>query len=390
MAKILVVDDEDNILHSLERTFIMTDHQLDTAISGAAALAMLREEKYDVVISDMRMPVMNGQQFLAQARRLYPEAIRFILSGYADRDIVLEAARLGDAKAFLLKPWQNDDIVRTVEQALEMRARCQHDGLMSLVVSYHDIPVAKMAQDHLLMLLEEDKTTSIITDAVARHTSVVAALLRISWVAFPGNRPTGLYHALSLLGWENATHIIRNLPLRQEVAADAVQGKVIESLNLHSHRVQRELVRLLQVLNLNRQEIDCDYLGLVHDIGLLCLLEYQPKQWAQIRANVEAQGISQQEAELAVLEYDHAMLGAALLEWWGIPGFVCQAVRWHHCPLMAAPEGRKLAGLLHVADYLAQIALTGVTAGVIDGAVLAMLGIDDGIWKTLQEGSIDA
>ncbi len=389
MAKILVVDDEDYILHSLERTFIMTDHQLETAISGAAALAMLREAKYDVLISDMRMPVMNGQQFLAQARRLYPDSIRFILSGYADRDIVLEAARLGDAKAFLLKPWQNEEMIKLVEEALEMRARHQAEGLQYSLAAYYDLPVTKYVRDELVALLATDKTTSTITEAVAKHAGVVAALLRISWVAFSGNRPSGLYHALSLLGWENTMHILKNLPLRQADETDDLCDGLAEGVDMHSHSVQRELVRLLQFLKFSRQEIDCDYLGLVHDIGLACLAEFQPDQLSRIRTAAVAEGICLHEAEQKILGFDHALLGASMLEWWGIPSYVCQAVRWHLQPGMAAQEGQKPAALLHLANYLAQQASAGEPTDSLDRVALEILGIDDLTWLALQEGRSD-
>ena len=381
MARILAVDDEDNILHSLERTFLLTDHQLETAISGAAALAMLREEPYDVVISDMRMPVMNGQQLLAQTRRLYPDIIRFILSGYADREIILETARLGDAKAFLVKPWQNQEIVGQVEQALALREDHRRRGVAPMVAAFRDYPLGEAEQQKLLQLLAAERQMEPLVQGLAACGPLVAAILRIAWLVFAGSRPTSLYHAISLLGAESLRQIVANYPVQEE-KEQPVAGWVDFR---HGLQVQRWCICLLQALGIPRREIDCDYLGLVHDVGRYCLLEQPLRESLEPAFGERVTGGSLAPVPGAPEMIEHGELGAALLEWWELPDRVCQAVRWHHQPERAAAEDRPWAALLHLADILACPNLATAAADTPQPAALAALGLTLDRWQALKE-----
>src|SRR4051812_37468979 len=103
-AKILFVDDEANILSSLRRLFRTQGYQIMTADSGAAGLQMLATEPVDLVISDMRMPEMNGAQFLEHVRGKWPQTIRMLLTGYADIQSILDAINRGEIYRYITKP----------------------------------------------------------------------------------------------------------------------------------------------------------------------------------------------------------------------------------------------------------------------------------------------
>jgi response regulator RpfG family c-di-GMP phosphodiesterase len=119
---ILCVDDEPNILSSLRRLFRAKDYQVRTAESGQAGLALLETEAIDLVISDMRMPEMDGVQFLAQVRVRSPDTVRLLLTGYADITSIIDAINRGEIYRYITKPWDDNDIVLIVRQALERKA----------------------------------------------------------------------------------------------------------------------------------------------------------------------------------------------------------------------------------------------------------------------------
>jgi two-component system NtrC family sensor kinase len=118
-ASILIVDDEPNVLKALRRLFIDTDYRILTAESGARGLEICREEDVHVVISDYRMPEMNGVEFLSRVREESPDTIRMILSGFADATAVVDAINDGQVYKFLAKPWNDQDILSTVKRAIE-------------------------------------------------------------------------------------------------------------------------------------------------------------------------------------------------------------------------------------------------------------------------------
>ncbi|MFZ4529593.1 MAG: HD domain-containing phosphohydrolase [Undibacterium curvum] len=120
--RILCVDDEPNILSSLRRLFRGKGYQVLIANGGQEGLATLETETVDLVISDMRMPVMDGAVFLEHVRARWPDTIRLLLTGYADIQSIIDAINRGEIYRYITKPWDDNDIVLIVRQALERKA----------------------------------------------------------------------------------------------------------------------------------------------------------------------------------------------------------------------------------------------------------------------------
>lgn len=117
--RILFVDDEPNVLSALRRIFRRENYLVDTAMSGQEALQLMKDNAYQLVISDYKMPSMNGAEFLKRVKALHPATIRIMLTGQADTGAVLGAINEGAVYKFILKPWNDDDLRITVGLALE-------------------------------------------------------------------------------------------------------------------------------------------------------------------------------------------------------------------------------------------------------------------------------
>lgn len=118
--KILCVDDERNVLRSLERIFLDDDYEIVLAGSGEDGLRIMEESgPFQVVISDYRMPVMNGVEFLREVYQRWPETVRIVLSGYADAGAIVAAINEGHIYRFIPKPWNDDDLRVTIQNSLE-------------------------------------------------------------------------------------------------------------------------------------------------------------------------------------------------------------------------------------------------------------------------------
>lgn len=116
---ILCVDDEANILSALKRLFRGEGYRILTAGGGKEGLTLLEQERVDLVISDMRMPEMNGAQFLEQVRARWPDTMRLLLTGYAEISATVDAINKGGIYRYISKPWEDEDMRRTVREALE-------------------------------------------------------------------------------------------------------------------------------------------------------------------------------------------------------------------------------------------------------------------------------
>jgi diguanylate cyclase (GGDEF)-like protein/PAS domain S-box-containing protein len=131
---LLLVDDEPGILSSLKRLFRREGYKILTAANGLEGLDLLANNKVDVVISDARMPEMNGGEFLGKVREMYPDVVRMMLSGYTDLKAVTTAVNRGELFAFLTKPWDDTELMEAVRDAFrhseqrQDRRRAQRDG----------------------------------------------------------------------------------------------------------------------------------------------------------------------------------------------------------------------------------------------------------------------
>lgn len=136
---VLCVDDEPNILSALKRLFRPHGYRVLCADSGADALSMLEHEQVDLVISDMRMPEMDGAQFLECVRERWPDTMRLLLTGYSDIGSILAAINRGEIYRYITKPWDDNDIVLVVRHALERRTlELEKDRLEALTRSQNE------------------------------------------------------------------------------------------------------------------------------------------------------------------------------------------------------------------------------------------------------------
>lgn len=117
--KLLFVDDEEKVQLALKRLFFSDKYEIYTASSSQEALKIIKEVPVDLIISDQRMPEMTGVDFFIESMNIVPDAIRIILTGYADMDAAIGAINKGNVYKFIMKPWENDDIKLSVEKALE-------------------------------------------------------------------------------------------------------------------------------------------------------------------------------------------------------------------------------------------------------------------------------
>lgn len=117
---LLCVDDEQNILKSLRRLLMQEMVQIHTASSGAEALALMQNHVFDVIISDMRMPEMNGAEFLRQAFQLQPSCYRILMTGYADIQSTAAAVNEGRIHRYISKPWNNQELLSAIHDGLHL------------------------------------------------------------------------------------------------------------------------------------------------------------------------------------------------------------------------------------------------------------------------------
>jgi response regulator RpfG family c-di-GMP phosphodiesterase len=227
---VLLVDDEPSVLSALRRLFRTQGYRIEQATGGADALALMRETPVDLVVSDMRMPGMDGAAFLAQVRGLYPSVARILLTGYADITATIAAINQGAIHRYIAKPWDDNDLLLVVSDALHRRGLEQENSrLLALTQSQNQ---ALVTLNQGLEARVAERTAALeqsLADVAAAHAEVEAHFM-LAVTVFSG--------LLELREGTMAGHARRVAELSRRVAArmgldDAAQREVQLAALLH-------------------------------------------------------------------------------------------------------------------------------------------------------------
>ena len=176
-ATILCVDDEKNVLKALRRLFYEENYDIFLAESGKEGLAILEEHgNVDLIISDYRMPEMNGVDFLREVYKRCPDTIRIVLSGYADTAAVVEAVNLGHIYKFIPKPWNDEELLATVRSGLETRALRKQNDSLSQELKTKNEELEKLNQE----LLSVNENLETLVEKRTEELEIRHHVLRIS------------------------------------------------------------------------------------------------------------------------------------------------------------------------------------------------------------------
>lgn len=232
-ATLLLVDDEPAILSSLRRLLRPCGYRLLLAEGGQSGLAILEEEKVDLVISDMRMPEMDGAQFLEHVRQRWPDAVRLLLTGYSDITSTIDAINRGEIYRYIAKPWDDNDLKLIIKGALESsNLKKENERLLALTQQQNE------ALSALNMGLE---------DKVKQRTSEIEQVN-------------------SFLNLANDT-LKKNFVLSIKVFARLIELRGGANGG-HAQRVASLSKKLAAHLGLDsKTQQDVYYAGLLHDIG---------------------------------------------------------------------------------------------------------------------------
>jgi HD-like signal output (HDOD) protein len=388
MKQVLFVDDDASVLESLRDALRpwRREWRATFACGGDAAIDELSGNEFDVVISDMRMPGIDGATLLRRVHELQPHAVRIMLSGSAETDVLSRAAAV--AHRFLAKPCDIEELGRVVTQAAVLGRVSQAQGLHRTTAETTALPCAPALYSELSALLASD--TAGMTDVAAlieRDIAVTARLLQLTNSAFVGlpRVISRVEEAVNLLGLGVVKAIVlSSQALAAYRPARPIAGFSLEALERHATLVAAMTRRLLTPGPAREQACAA---AMLHDIGWLVLAAGDPDYVGELIAAAMTQQRPLAEVERELDGPSHAEVGAHLLALWGLADPIVSAVARHHDPEPPAEPGLDLAAAVHIADLLIaeRLPLWNTPAGVMDSAYLDKLGVVDQLasWREL-------
>ncbi len=353
--RILFVDDESNVLDGLRRMLRVKRDVWDMrfADSAAGALEMMREEEADVLVSDMRMPGMNGAELLTRARDEHPRTTRIMLSGQSDLDLIVKSVL--PAHQFLTKPCKAETLVRVIEDALRAKETITDSGLQSVVSAIDKLPVLPRAYQEIMEELNTpEPSMTKITRIVSRDVGMAAEILKVVNSSFFGfaRRVDSLERAVTLLGINTIRSLVLGVHIFSAFDATGLAGYDLKKLWEHSIRTSSLAKLLCQAEGRDKEaQNEAGIAALLHDVGKLVFAANLQEEYARVLAKVRAENRLVRVVELEILGTTHAEVGAYLMSLWGMPARVVEGILSHHQP-RAGDGGFDLPAAVHVANVL--------------------------------------
>lgn len=346
---ILFVDDEKPILNSFKRLFIKTDYNVYLAISAADALSILKKQKIDMIISDVKMPQIDGYSLLNTVKEKYPNTIRIILSGYIDKKDIIKAVQNNIAKIYLLKPWDNKDLISLVNRLFNVRKTLNDIKIFDLLEKCDNIPTIPDIYTNVTNLIKQEAPIEKISRSIEEDQSLTLKILQITNCAFYHIKPASIKDAILYLGLDTIKNIMLTVQLFDFDNIFPINNSKLKVLWKHSS-VTNSLVQFLYS-NIYNKKIPNNYFiaGLLHDIGKLIFINNYPKEYdkiLQISNNVLVETEEKQ-----ILGLPHSILGAHLLNWYDFPYAVVEAATFHHIPTDSNIINKKIVSLVHISNH---------------------------------------
>jgi putative nucleotidyltransferase with HDIG domain len=377
MIRILFADDEPPVLDGLRTRLYRQNGKWEMVFvdSGSRAIAEFERRPFDVIVSDMRMPGMDGAELLKAIGERWPEAVRLVLSGYAEPQQVLRLVPI--AHQYLSKPCDAQRLVSTIDRCLQLRALLPQADLRALVGRVRALPLMPRVHSELQAATSaESVDVPAIAELVASDPIIAAKILQMTASAFFRlARPiTNIDQAVSYLG----VAAIRSLAHSPAVFASWPEtGPApfanFEELQVHSHAIAAAAHELAAHTPAADESL---LAGLLHNIGYWVLAHECPEQLAQAVDLAVMERIPLPTAERRVIGASHAEVGAYLLGIWGLPPAVVEAVAHHHSPNSFSPDRFGALGALAIAmalvpsDEASTFGTELITSPKVDATVL--------------------
>jgi putative nucleotidyltransferase with HDIG domain len=383
MKKILFVDDEPQLLEGLRRLLSPQRKGWDMrfATSGEAALAVMENTEIDVVVTDMRMPGMDGADLLTRVHHRYPNVMKIVLSGHFDVEAGLRAVPV--AHQFLMKPCDPVKLKAAIECSSQPHNFPPDEDTRRVISAIGSLPSPPAICITLIQAIRDpDSSLGMIGEIVDRDVALSAKVLQLANSAFFSlpHTVTDVTPALAVIGIDVLKQLVLSAAiLRQFHTRRPIQSFSVDEFELHS----RTSAQIASYLPADVNAVSLRVMtALLHDVGKLVLASYLSEKFERACRISGVEKCPLHLAEREVFGTSHAEVGAHLLNLWGLPRAAVHAIAAHHRPAPAtagSEQGLDLMAVVHISSALAHdcFAHTELAAplGQVDDDYLRRLGV---------------
>lgn len=339
--------------------------------NGKDALAFLEVNAVDVLVSDMRMPEMTGSELLTEVRRLYPDIVRIMLSGYAENEGILKS--VGPSHQFLAKPCEPELLIETIKLSLGLRAELASTGLRSFITGIQNIPtLPDIYREFMEEVGKPSASTASISAIIDRDVGLSATILKLTNSAYFSlpTRITSSRQAVQLLGLDTIRALVAIASLFETANLNDDKLPFLRRFSNEALAIASIAKRIASCEELGEGKIDqCFCAGLLSQLGHILILMQPAELFESYSEALRVNPTKRLELERDLFGTTHAEVGAYLLSLWGFSHGIVGAVLHHHNPATMDEENFDTTTIVHIAESL----MTG-TDNCLDEAHIERLG----------------
>lgn len=385
MAKrhLLFVDDEPMVLKGLQRSLRSMRHEWEIlyAEGGEAALAMLASHPVDVVISDMRMPGMDGAQLLEAVKVRFPQVVRIILSGQLDRDMTLQSVKV--AHQLLAKPCDVEVLRGALQKTVALNQLLTDEAIRRVVARIDTLPSMPASCVAIMEELQsEEASIRKVADLIASDLGMTAKMLQMVNSAFFGlyRQVTDVQDAVMLLGLDAIKALVLSVNVFAAFDTRRIPFFDLDGLWQHSLTVGGCAQKIMTTVARDREQAAAAFLaGMLHDIGKLILAVNFSDAYRALLKGVPESPAERLAKEREMIGTTHAEIGAYLMGLWGMEPPILMAIAFHHSPLASRETAVGPLTAVHLANGFGHCVRQPRESGNgaaddVDAAYIAALG----------------
>ena len=354
--RILFVDDEPMVLRGLQRTLRKMREAWDMAFASSAqeALAILDNNPMDVIISDMKMPEMDGTQLLAQVKQRHPHVVRLILSGHVEQETTIKSVRF--AHQCLSKPCDVEVLKQTLAKLFALRDILSDESIKKIVSQIESLPSLPAIYTQIMAEMQsDDPSIKNVGAIISRDISMTAKILQVVNSVFFGlpQKISNPQQAVMLLGLETIKSLVLSVKIFSEFSQKKNSWFNLDAIFNHSISVSTHAKAIVKSEKMDQEVINYSLMaGLLHDLGKLILATNFKDTYRQLLTESQNSTHEIWELEHETFGTSHAEIGAYLMGLWNLENPIIEAIAFHHCPAKSVSTQMGLLAAVHVANAL--------------------------------------
>ena len=352
--RILFVDDEPMVLKGLQRSLrkLRDEWEMTFTSSSKEALDILNSGSFDVIVSDLRMPEMDGMQLLVEVKNKHPQVVRIILSGQVEQESTFKSVQV--AHQSLSKPCDADILKHTLNKLFGLRNLLEDESIKRIVSQTETLPsLPEVYTEVIGELQSQEPSVKKIAEIISTDMAMTAKILQVVNSAFFGlvRKISNPKDAVMLLGTETIKALVLSVKIFSEFNQKKFTWFNFDELFNHSMSVSMFAQTISKKEQLDQNLVNNSLMaGMFHDLGKLILVTNFQKPYQKVLTEVGKTRQNLWDLEYEMFGTSHAEIGAYLMGLWGLEYPVIEAIAFHHRPGKSLSNSTGLLTAVHFGD----------------------------------------